>query len=281
MLNRLTLDEVVSEIARLPSLPTVVLEVLASFDAGQVDVDRIVNELAQDPSLSARVLRLANSSFYGLQTRVGSLHDAVVVLGFRQVRATVAAVAVTRCLADHSLPGFDFPAFWRHCIAVGMAARRVAEQVGESGERAFIAGLLHDIGWLVLFAAFPRQSLAVLEYARYEHCLIVEAEHEIIGIDHSLVGGALAARWHFPENIAEAIRAYRYPDDLPAGSLAGIVHFADGLVHALGIADGLEDLVPPLSDTVFHRLALGLPEIKAIMGAVEADLDSTCHALIG
>lgn len=280
-MNTLTVAEVMSEIVRLPSLPAVVLEILASFENEDVDIDRLVAELHEDQALTARVLRLANSSFYGLERRIATVHDAVLVLGFRQLRATVAAVAVTSCFTDRHLPGFDVPAFWRHCAAVGLASRVLAEHTGRSGETAFVAGLIHDVGLLLLLSSFPGQSAAVLRHARLEHCLICDAEHEVIGIDHAMVGRALAERWKFPPLIRDAIGAHHAPDDQPAESLAGLVHVADAIVHALGISDNIEELVPPVSDLALARLGLGLDELKRTMREIDAHLDEVCKALIG
>ena len=280
-MSHLSIAAANSRIVRLPALKPVVLQVLASFERPELDIDSIVNELARDQTLSARVLRLANSSFYGLQTRIATLHDAVMVLGFRHIRATVAAVAVTECFTDKHLPSFDFPAFWRHAAAVGLAARTIAAILGRPGEVAFLAGLLHDIGVLVLLSSFPEHSECVFDHAERDHCLIIDAEHDVIGIDHAMIGEALAERWKFPAPIRLAIGAHHLPDAQPADSLANIVHLADVMVHAMGISDPVDELVPPLSDIAFNRLGLDMEDLRRVMREVETRIGPLCQALHG
>lgn len=273
MIERLSLDAANTCLGRLPSLPTVVLRVLESFARDDVDVDQLGRLIAQDQALTARVLRLANSSFYGLQKRVGTLGEAIVVLGFRNVRATVAAVAATSCFAEMRRPGFDFSAFWRHCAAVGIGARVLADAAGKSGEQAFVAGLLHDVGILVLLTGFPDHMRAVSDYHRLNQCLYPEAEREVLGIDHAQIGEMLAQRWHFPEVISAAIAHHHHPADAEASGLAGVVHLADCLAHALGIMDTVEEVVPPVDEVAFNRLGIGVPDFKRALHEVHSHLD--------
>lgn len=279
-MNTLSVSQVMDEIIRLPSLPMVVLDVMRSFEKEDIEVDQIVNELAKDQALSARVLRLANSSFYGLQSKIATLHNAVVVIGFRQLRSTVAVVSITQCFTNRHLPNFDFPSFWRHSTAVGLAAQASAKKTGHSTEIAFMAGLLHDIGRLVLLSSFPKHTAEVLNFARAENCLMLDAEHAVIGIDHAMVGKALAEQWQFPSVIGDAIGAHHQPDTLPATSLAGVVHLADAITHAMGVSNDSKEWVPPLSDITFNRLNLNVTDLQQIMETVETRIDPGCKALL-
>lgn len=270
---------VLLKVKRLPSLPAVVLKVLQSFEDEDPDVNALVDDIARDVALAALVLRLANSPFYGLQTRVATLNDAVTVLGFRNVRAAVLGIAAAHSLGPAALPGFDLHAFWQHGAAVALASRVFARELGHPPEIAFVAGLLHDIGVIALLTVYPREMAEVSAYRARQECLYREAERDVIAVDHTMVGEALLRHWRFPEQITQAVLGHHVPDDI--GGLADIVHISDALVHAIGLADLPVDLVPQLSDVAFNRLGLSIPQLKKCMAEVARDYESASQALLG
>lgn len=278
-MRKLAPVSVLLKVKRLPSLPEVVLRVLQSFDEEDPDVDVLVDEIARDLALAALVLRLANSPFYGLQTRVATLGDAVTVLGFRNVRAAVLGIAATHSLGPVAVPGFDLHAFWQHSSAVALASRILARELGQPQEVAFVAGLLHDIGIIALLTVYPKEMAEVSAYRARQECLYREAERDVIAVDHTMVGEALLRHWRFPEQITQAVLGHHVPDDI--GGLADIVHISDGLVHAIGLAETSADLVPPLSDVAFNRLGLSIPQLKKCMAEVARDYESASLALRG
>jgi putative nucleotidyltransferase with HDIG domain len=276
-MNRLDIARVISAVQQLPALPDVVLKVLQSFQQDDPDIDQLVHEIGQDQALAARVLRLANSPFYGMQTRVGTLHDAITVLGFRNVRAAVAGVAVTRCFAHNHYPDFDMAAFWQHCTAVAVASRAIARLCRQPEELAFTAGLVHDIGALGLLTAFPVEMATVLAYAREHDCRLREAERDVLGLDHAAVGDALLRHWRFPESICQAVLGHHDCEEI--GGLADVVHLADGVVHGLAAVEHEGGRVPPLSDRAFNRLAMSVSRLKTVMAEVTRDA-APAHAAL-
>lgn len=274
---RLELSYLQSAVQHLPALPAVVAKVLQTFQQEDPDIDQLAGEIAHDQALATRVLRLANSPFYGLQTRVGTLHDAITVLGFRNVRAAVAGIAVMRCFADDQLPGFDMAAFWNHATATALASRAIARIAHQPEELAFTAGLVHDIGVLVLLTTVPADMAKVLAYAGQRDCSLREAERDVLGIDHTVVGEALLRHWHFPEAICEAVLGHHDSSDI--GRLADVVHVADVVVHAMAAAEHPDGRVPPLSDVAFNRLGLGVGKLKQVMHEVGRDFAPACQAL--
>lgn len=278
-MSKKTAAELAASVSQLPSLEPVIARLLASFEDGEVDNNVLANEISQDQALVARVLRLANSSFYGLQSQVSSIREAVMVLGFRNVRAAVVAIAVTRCFVDRHVPGFNAMEFWKHSTAVGIAAREIARRCRRPADVAFTAGIVHDIGVLVLMSVAPDEMACVLEYGRQHGCMVRDAERAVLGTDHPTIGACLAKRWNLPAVLAEAIALHHSPEDATADSIANLVHLADITVRALGVSGDESVVVPPLSDTVLHRLAIDSNDLKEIMTAVEADLDPAYHAL--
>ena len=269
---RLSFEHIVRQIQELPSLPVVVLELLSSMDQDDTDVHVLAQKIELDQALAAKTLRIANSSFYGMQSKVTSIPQAVSVLGFHSIRTVVTACALTSSFAP-AAGGFDFQAFWRHSLATAIAARLLAPHLGVNPETAFTAGLLHDLGTLVLVTRFPAEHALVRSYRQAHDCQMAEAELAVIGIDHAQVGSALAAYWKFPEAIQQAVADHYAIDRLEAGGLPLAVHMANAVALALDLAGVDDALVPPLSPAVWRNLALDEQAWLALLRQTEHTFD--------
>jgi putative nucleotidyltransferase with HDIG domain len=254
----LSYDDVVRTLDDLPSLPAVVMELLNSIDQDDVDISVLAKKVSHDQALTAKTLRLANSSLYGLQVKVTTIQQAITFLGFQTTRNLITAAAVTGCFAEGHCPGFDHKAFWRHSIATAACAKVLARQMRFNQDYAFTAGLLHDIGRLVLVSCFPKQYSATIAYRAEHDCYLLEAERAVLGVDHVDAGLALAEHWNFSDTMRLAIGGHHDPEAPGAGFLAAIIHVADAIVHALDLAQVQDDLVPPVSTVAWT--ALGLDE---------------------
>lgn len=275
MLDR---DQVLGHLKQLPSLPVAVTDLLASFDNEDVDVAEISNLIARDQGLTARVLRIANSSFYGLQHKVGSINEAVVVLGFRAIRSMVLAVGINGIFRGDHCAGFNPQTYLHHSVAVGLAARALAQSCGHHNpELSFTAGILHDLGELALASNFPKEYAETLAYQRKHDCFLVVAERDILGMDHGEVGGLLADTWRFPKELHQALVDHHSPAGSTADSLADLIHIADAIAHGLGHSSS--EIVMPIERTAWQRLSLDSVKIKSVITQVAADMDDTCHAL--
>lgn len=279
-MTQLSRQEVIARLKQLPSLPSAVSEVLSSFANEDVDVDKVAQQIARDQGLTARVLRVANSSFYGLQTKVGTIHEAVVVLGFRAVRSMVLAVGMNGAFRVDQCPGFDAPAYLRHGVGVALAARGLAPLVHQSPELAFTAGLLHDIGELVLASNFSKPYVEVLAYRRHHDCFTTEAERAVLGMDHAEVGGLLAETWRFPAAIREAVAYHHGPADTSADSLANLIHVADVTARALGLSGSADEMVPALDPAAWTRIGGDWEAYRSILPQIERDFEETCQILL-
>lgn len=279
MTHPLSRDQVVTCLKRLPALPSAVSEVLASFADEGVDVDRMAHLISRDLGLTARVLRVANSSFYGVQSRVGTMQEAIVVLGFRAVRSLVLAVGVNGAFRVGQCPGFDAPAYLRHGVGTGLAARALAPLGGHNPDLAFTAGLLHDIGVLVLATGFSSQYAEVLAYRRHQDCSPVDAERTILGMDHGQVGELLADTWHFPTAIREAVAHHHDPAAAAPDSFANLIHVADATAHALGLSGSADEMVMPLEDIAWNRLGFDWDSYARALPLVEEGFEESCQAL--
>ncbi|MDQ5945995.1 MAG: hypothetical protein QG619_1418, partial [Pseudomonadota bacterium] len=187
-------DTVLKGVRNLPSLPTVVIELLQSMDNDDADTRELAGKLARDQALTAKVLRVANSSFYGLQGKVDSIGDAIVVLGLHGVRTLATAAAITDVFAPKGSGGaasvqtYNMHLFWRHSIAVGLCAKAIARKRRLNDGNAFTAGLMHDIGRLALASCFPAHIAAVAkDRAETGDCWLF-AERRVLGLDHAEIG---------------------------------------------------------------------------------------------
>ena len=242
---------------KLPSLPSVVLEILESFDNERMDVSTLAGKIANDQALVARVMRVANSAFFGLSGQVGTIFEAISVLGFNNLRGLVTAAAIINA-SPKNLGQFDLGVFWRHGICTAACAKVLAKRLGLNPEIAFTAGVLHDIGKLIIAMEYPAAAKGVDEGSDES---LLEAERNLIGYDHAALGGELAKRWKFPQSIRDAIRLHHSPQEASGrGGLSDVVYVANLFAHALDQGEIREQKFAVLAAEAYGRLMLDQAE---------------------
>lgn len=216
----------------LPPVPKVVSELLDKLDDPNADIHTIAQSLSRDQVLVAKVLRMANSSYYGVSGTIGNVDDAIKMLGLIQVQIIVITCGVSGAFAK--VKGLQLGQFWRSSLLAGMIARFLAVETRENPGFAFTAGLMHSIGQLLIHAGFPEVG-AELERSSAQHNLLErrDAEKEILGVDHQEIGAELARRWNFPLPIQRAIRFYLDPDSTEAAPLSRLVFIAAMIAQSL------------------------------------------------
>lgn len=271
-----SLDEMIGQVQKLPAMPAVAIEVLQSMVGADTDIDTLARHITQDQVIAARVLRVANSPFYGLQSRVGSIHDAIVVVGLSAIRSLVLAASVMSGLPAIRSPGFNQKRFWRHVLGTAVAAQALARPLKRPPEALFLAGLLHDIGRLAMLVLYPEDFTTVLGIAAARDCRLEEAERSHFGYDHSEVGAALAQRWNFPADIVDALAWHHRPAQGMPGGLAGMIHYADAIAHALDLdQDGDQPgQMPSLDQDAVSALGLDWDSLNAVLAETRARFDS-------
>jgi len=262
-------------VTELPRLPQAVTEVMLLLRHEQLSVQRCIALIERDQALAARTLRLANSAFYGVPGRVGSIGDAVRLLGLRTISGVLTAAALHHAIAVDACPEFDFERYWRHAIGVALATRALATIAGGDADEAFLAGLMHDIGQLVLAAYLPEQAGRALAMARACDLPAEQAETAVLGIAHARIGALVAAHWRLPSTITEAIASHHAPGRLAESQvpcLAGLIQVADAIVHALDIQGDDAEAVPTIEPTVWQRLKLSHCAALGIFSEVDRGL---------
>ena len=255
-MNRLTPEQLAAGVQDLPSLPAVVMELLSSVEQEDIDISVLAKKVSYDQALTAKTLRLANSPSSGLQVKVTTIQQAITFLGFQTTRNLITAAAITGCFPSGRCNGFKDKAFWRHSIATAVCARALARRMRFSPDIAFTAGLLHDIGRLVLVTCHPDAYGQVVAWQAQHSCDWLAAERAVLGIDHVDAGVALADHWNFSDTMRQAIAYHHAPDILGAGFLATIVHVANAIVHALDLAGDDDEVVPRVSSVAWDAMGL-------------------------
>jgi len=201
----------------LPTLPLVVLQLHSTLDAEHSDLAAVAAIVERDPALTARLLRVANSALYTRGGgRIGSVRTAVAMLGIGQLRAMCLVLAVVK-LFQASGQGVDHDEFWRHASAVGLTAKFLAGHLESAAglvpDDMYVAGLLHDVGLLVLDQFFPKQLAAVCQAAAEQEQPLWRVEAERLGLDPGEVGALLLGRWGLPQGTVDAVADHHHPDE--------------------------------------------------------------------
>jgi putative nucleotidyltransferase with HDIG domain len=257
-------------LGELPSPPAVVMELLSTIEREDADIAELARKVATDQALTAKTLRLANSSLYSLQVKVTTIQQAITFLGFQTMRNLITAAALTGCFPNRECAGFDDTAFWRHAIGVAACARVLARHLRFNQDVAFTAGLLHDIGRLVLVTQHPQRYAEVIARRNASDGTLLDAERALLPVDHVQAGVALARHWHFSDTMRQALAYHHAPETPGAGYLATIVHVANAIVHALDLAGDENELVPALSPVAWT--ALGQDETQWLQVFRETEL---------
>jgi putative nucleotidyltransferase with HDIG domain len=278
-MSRLVLADVVRGIRDLPSLPNVVIELLNIFDRTDASTGALANKVAQDQALAAKTLRLANSSFYGLQWKITTIQQAITVLGFDSVKTFVIAAGVIGNLPGGAQEDAGLAKFWRHAIGTALCAKGLARALNLNRDHAFISGLLHDIGKLVLVSRYPDQYAKVIAYRSEHDCTLLDAERKVLIVDHAVVGQALAEYWRFPIVIQKSIGSHHAPMPDESGGIPGVIHIADAVAHGLDLTGCEDDLVPVVMDDAWNRLNLGPAMLRTVFRNAEAEFEDVCRIL--
>jgi putative nucleotidyltransferase with HDIG domain len=283
MTKSIQADVVRAQVRELPSLPKAIHEITLALHDDNLCLDSFTRKLAIDPALVTRILRSANSPFYGMSGTIGSIQDAVRLVGLRTVGAMLTTAAIVHTIAPPSCNGFKFRQFWDHSLATAICSQELARGCGVSPSISFTAGLLHDIGQLALATYYPTEFGTALAFSKENDCPMYEAERSVLGISHSEVGAWIAEHWHFSTDVVAAIRKHHDPLETSGAKsdLTDIVHCADGVVYALDLADADGALVPPLLPAAWERLQLSAEVHLQIFERVESSFHGLRDALVG
>ncbi|MCP4158014.1 MAG: HDOD domain-containing protein, partial [bacterium] len=242
----------------LPSLPALVIRINEAIGNPNCTATHIAGIISKDSSLSARLLRLVNSPFYSFPTAIVSIARAVSIIGFRQLSMLAVGSVVTATFEKVPPHILHMESFWKHSIACGIIARILSSyKKNTNTETYFLAGLLHDVGRLVIFRNFPEHSAGILSQRAEEPAMMHSLEKKIVGFDHAELGGILVNKWKLPSVFENACRFHHSPLDSPDLVMTSIIHVANNIATAIYFGNSGENYVPPLNIKAWE--AIGLP----------------------
>ncbi len=284
-MEKIDLSEAISKAKELPALPQTVARLLKELRNPDVDLDELSREIALDQAITAKILRLVNSSFYGMPGQIGNLSQAVVILGTETIQNVILSIAIIKAfkLPDIEAEGFSLEDFWRHTIATGLITQTIARMLElPNRQDAFVAGLLHDIGKLLLLQVSPEGFCRVVELVREKGLFFQEAERLVLTADHTSLGAWLAKKWHFPVHLQEVL-FYHHRPGKAKHMLVRAVRFGDSLALAMGIGHGGSILVPPVGERVWKELGFdksGLAPLLDELGGIFKDVRETARIFL-
>ena len=260
------LKHITSLLKSFPSMPGAAVRLLALIDDPEISVAQIEKILRQDAGLTANLLKLANSAYFGIPSKVGSVRQAVLLLGLKRLIQMVIASCVG-AIMDKPVPGYDLPPgeLWRHSLAVTVAAEGLVNELKiEAAEEIFTAALLHDVGKLVL-GEFVADDFNKIENILSRGVPFETAENMVLGTNHADIGAHILDRWSLPPSIVNAVRWHHDPESAEqTDMMLDIVHVANVLCLMIGIGVGRDGLQHQPSGAVIERLGLAPNHLERV-----------------
>jgi HD-like signal output (HDOD) protein len=258
----------------VPTLPKVMERVVSALEDPDVDFERVADLIEIDQALTSQILRLANSAFYSTaQGAVSRVSQALVVLGAVVSRSVLLSTTVL------DIRRVKLTGFWEHSLGCAVAAGALSKTLGRGQpEEVAAAGLLHDLGKVILYKEMPDAFDTVAERATDEKKSFRDTERGILGVDHGEIASWLVEKWRFPSCLAEPIAFHHQPARaMVAKDETAIVHVANALVRGIGYGSGGDPFVPPIDARAWERLGLTPALLDRALECFEAELDQALN----
>ena len=256
-------EKINHEDVQLPETPTIITELNKVIDDPLATSDEVAQIVHTSPSLAAMLLKIVNSAYYGFPSRIDRISRAVTIIGTKEISALALGLCVMEAFTDIPEELVDMKAFIRHSLVCGMVARILAamNNVAET-EQLFVAGLLHDVGKLIIHKYYPDHGKECLQLGNSSNMPVFQAEKQIMGMTHPQFSKLLLKKWNFPEELTSNIVFHHRPDKASDTKKAGIVHLADIIANGLGIGSSGERSIPHFDEPILVPLAISTDTVK-------------------
>jgi putative nucleotidyltransferase with HDIG domain len=261
-----TIKDYIRNLRHLPPTPRLVPELMRLLNQPDVDSSRIVSMISYDPALTANILRISNSAYFAASQPTSDLQEAVTRLGFQQVYQLVAAADAAHLLNTTADTGADEGDLWKHSVAAAVAAQRIANRLGENDSLAFTAGLLHDIGKIILTNSLKGTYAKIVKDTDATGNSLLDVETKTFGVNHAELGGQLLQHWKFPPNIVAAVWFHHTPKGAGVHQrLASCIYLANMIACFMGYSHGHVSFASRARAEVMTTLDLPLQAIPELM----------------
>jgi HD-like signal output (HDOD) protein len=268
------------EVSSLPMIYYRVNEAINHPNASMADIGKIISD---DPGLTVRLLRLVNSAFYGFPNKIGTITQALVIIGTKQLCDLALATSIVSLFSGIPKEFVSMESFWRHSIACGIAAKTIATFRREANiERFLTAGMVHDIGRFIIYKKMGDQAREALLRCKSDGGLLFLAEREMIGFDHASLGGLLLKTWRLPPSLEETVMFHHKPQEARLYPVqTAVIHVADVIVNALQWGSSGEHHVPPLDEKAWEILGLSTDILVPTIHHLKQQLNDVIHSILG
>lgn len=261
----------------LASFPDIYFRIREAIDQKNASADNIAEVVSKDTSLSAKLLRLVNSPFYGLRERIGSISRAVTLIGAQELSSLALGISAINAFKDIPEELVDMRSFWMHSLAVGTLAKKIAKRLGSRElEKFFVAGILHDMGRLIMFKKLPVASTEAIRYSYFNLLPLVEAERDVMGFEHSTVGAMLIRAWRLPKYLEELLYMHHSTKSFKSRA-AAVIHLADFLAIGMQFVEKGSLIVPILNKHSWELSGLALDDLEPLALETRDELAETCR----
>ena len=257
----------VDNVLKVASLPQIYIKIDETLNNPKSNNAMLAKIVEGDTALTGKLLRIANSALYNFSSKIETVNHAITILGTQQLRELVLACSVLNMFQNIPEELVTMESFWRHSVACGVAARNIANLRGDNNvEKFFVAGLLHDIGRLILLMEAPKEMKQIFEIVTAKEELLYKVEKEILGYDHATIGGLILQKWKLAPRLCEAVQFHHKPqssDRFPVDT--AMLHVADIMANAMKYGSSGESFVPNISEHAWKTLDLDDNKIHTIL----------------
>ncbi len=277
----ISLEKIIEETSTIYSLPCFYEQLNEAINHPRTSITDIAGIITQDQGLTAKLLKLANSPMFGYYSRIESITKAVTIIGTQQLRDLALAFSVMEIFRNIPEELMNMGSFWRHAISCGVIARNLAIYLHERNvERFFVAGILHDVGQLMLCTSIPDMVRAVIGKCMGQGTTYHKEEQTCLGFDHADAGLALLSKWKIPTAILDPVACHHKPYAAEQYPLeAAVVHLSDIICHAMEFGRTGEQGVPPLDEAAWERINVPVSVLAIVLKQSEAQLEDALAVL--
>ncbi len=269
----------IANISNLPTLPEVAQQLIQIINDPDTSSSQVADLISKDVGITSKVLRMANSAFYGIPRTITTVQNAVVLLGMKVVNSLVLSVSVGDMFpSNKNKSGLSRVSFWKHSLATAITSKVLAKKMKVSHppdpEECFCSGLLHDIGKLVLDQYFFDAFLSAIQSAQAQSISSNKSEVEVFGYSHTHVGDWLTSKWELPRNLRlPIIHHHEIPTDGPAKANIAIVQLADNIAHQLNYNCYQDEVTSPIQEECYDLLRITPDETAGIIEQLPKEIE--------